>query len=62
MAARKSVTLFASQERVALPGSEKPGFSHPQATPGTASRALIPSPSLFAAKHRSTFRLLAGSV
>ena len=41
MAPRKPVTLFASQERVALPGSEKPGFSHPDAAPGTASRAPI---------------------
>lgn len=41
MAPRKSVTLFASQERVALPGSEKPGFSHPDAAPGKASRAPI---------------------
>ena len=39
MAPRKPITLFASQERVALPGSEKRGFSHPDAKPGAASRA-----------------------
>ncbi len=41
MATRKSITLFASQERVALPGSEKHGFEHPEAQPGSASRAPI---------------------
>ena len=41
MATRTSITLFASQQRVALPGSEKHGFSHPEAQPGSASRAPI---------------------
>ena len=41
MATRKTVTIFASQERVALPGSEKSAFSHPDAAPAKPSRALI---------------------
>ena len=41
MATRKTVTLFASQERVPLPGSERAPFSHPEASPGKPSRAPI---------------------
>ncbi len=41
MTTRKPLTLFASQERVALPGSDRAAFTHPKAEPGKPSRAAI---------------------